>query len=826
MRLLAISAALIVIHSLAVSATIYVPDDYSTIQEAIDASSNGETIIVRPGTYVENIDFKGKAISVRSEQGAAVTTIDGSQAESVVMFRSREGPDSILAGFTLANGEGQLQWWPDFTGGGITCDYYSSPTITNNVISGNSAAFGCGIYCNDHSSPTITNNIISDNLPTLAGGGIYCSYSSSPTIANNTISGHNGGGIYCFSNSSPTIMNNVISGNSSYRYGGAIACQYKSSPSITNNTITGNSAWDGGGAIACFDICSPTITNTILWKNSASSGKEIWVGGSSNPSTLSICHSDIEGGQSSCWMAPNCTLDWGAGMIDADPLFAHEGKLDFHLTWQSPCREAGDNASTTMPTDFEGDPRISLNTADIGADEFYYHLYHDGVFGIGLSVDIKVVGAPTIPVLLGLGAGIQDPPQSTQYGDLFLLLPLVNYWQLGNIPGNGILTIPVTVPVSWNPGQQYPFQALVGPLGNPGSVLTNLMAPVILKSTVYVPDDRPTIQQGIDHVADGGVVIVRPGTYVENISFRGKAITVTSEQGAAATIIEGNQEGPVVSFVSNEENDSVLDGFTITNGYSSHGGGVKCYDCSSPTIINNRITGNVGPGIGCNTRAAPIISKNIISENSRGIDCDGAKVTISDNIISSHTSNYGAGIFCNASDLVITNNVIANNTASKCGGGIYCDNSTINLTNNTIMGNSAGREGGGILCKTFSSLAITNTIMWNNSAPVGEEAWIGTSSEPSTLTIDYSDLEGGQSSVYVESGCTLNWGTGMIDAAPLFAPGPMGDYYLSQIAAGQAQDSPCVDTGDPGSTMIIGTTRTDEVQDSGVVDMGFHYRLP
>ena len=103
MRLLAISAALIVIHSLAVSATIYVPDDYSTIQEAIDASSNGETIIVRPGTYVENIDFKGKAISVRSEQGAAVTTIDGSQAESVVMFRSREGPDSILAGFTLAN---------------------------------------------------------------------------------------------------------------------------------------------------------------------------------------------------------------------------------------------------------------------------------------------------------------------------------------------------------------------------------------------------------------------------------------------------------------------------------------------------------------------------------------------------------------------------------------------------------------------------------------------------------------------------------------------------------------------------------------------------
>jgi hypothetical protein len=66
----------------------------------------------------------------------------------------------------------------------------------------------------------------------------------------------------------------------------------------------------------------------------------------------------------------------------------------------------------------------------------------------------------------------------------------------------------------------------------------------------------------------------------------------------------------------------------------------------------------------------------------------------------------------------------------------------------------------------------------------------------------------------------------MIDADPLFVTGPQGNYYLSQIAAGQGTDSPCVDTGDPASHMIVGTTRTDEVPDSGVVDMGYHYPLP
>ena len=99
-------AAFLLFPVLGLTATIYVPDNYTTIQGAIDASSNGDTVIVRPGTYVENIDFVGKATTVKSELGAAVTTIDGNQSGTVASFVSGEDSDSVLEGFTLKNGTG------------------------------------------------------------------------------------------------------------------------------------------------------------------------------------------------------------------------------------------------------------------------------------------------------------------------------------------------------------------------------------------------------------------------------------------------------------------------------------------------------------------------------------------------------------------------------------------------------------------------------------------------------------------------------------------------------------------------------------------------
>ena len=90
------------ISSLAAS-TIHVPDDYSAIQDAIKAAGEGDTIIVRPGTYMENIDFLGKAITLVSEKGTSVTVIDGNQAGRVVTCQSGEGADTVLEGFRIIN---------------------------------------------------------------------------------------------------------------------------------------------------------------------------------------------------------------------------------------------------------------------------------------------------------------------------------------------------------------------------------------------------------------------------------------------------------------------------------------------------------------------------------------------------------------------------------------------------------------------------------------------------------------------------------------------------------------------------------------------------
>src|SRR5262245_56070479 len=105
---------------------IRVPADQPTIQGAINAASNGDLVQVAPGTYIENINFLGKAIRVASEQGPEVTIIDGNQAGPVVTFASGETAQSVLNGFTVRNGKAAVS--PILEGGGIRIAN-SSPTI-------------------------------------------------------------------------------------------------------------------------------------------------------------------------------------------------------------------------------------------------------------------------------------------------------------------------------------------------------------------------------------------------------------------------------------------------------------------------------------------------------------------------------------------------------------------------------------------------------------------------------------------------------------------------------------------------------------------------
>jgi Right handed beta helix region len=398
---------------------INVPADQPTIQAAIQAASNGDTVLVAPGTYPENIDFLGKLITVTSSGGAAMTIVDGGAAGPVVIFDSNEGASSVLNGFTLQNGMASFSFPGWGSGGGILI-YYASPTITNNVIADNHAVCGIGVEIQGGSAVirgnTITGNTQAGGDGGCGGGGIEVTGDSSHpaatpqiignTITNNSLAGGGfGGGIGVSYFSSPIIQNNYIAGNSVYNSGGGINLQSydaavvvqniivnnsaggggsgggmnvegpsSSADVVTSNTIVGNTAFDGSSGIFA-DVLSPVaISNNIVV---AAPGQNAIVCSPFSSTFPTFSHNDVTspgGGQA--WSSNCASAAQSNGNISADPQFLNVSTGDFHLQPNSPAIDAGTNAVASLPqTDYAGNPRIldgnndCVSTVDIGAYE-------------------------------------------------------------------------------------------------------------------------------------------------------------------------------------------------------------------------------------------------------------------------------------------------------------------------------------------------------------------------------------------------------------------------------------------------------------------------
>ena len=292
-----------------------------------------------------------------------------------------------------------------------------------------------------------------------------------------------------------------------------------------------------------------------------------------------------------------------------------------------------------------------------------------------------------------------------------------------------------------------------------------LAAPVWAQRTIHVPGDAATIQAGIDAAFDGDTVLVAPGTYVENIDFKGKAITVTSSGGPTATTIDGGQNGIVVKFINNETRTSVINGFTITNDapplpvqvtFAADGIFVGS---ANPTITNNIILKNRGYGIEIYTGSA-YISRNTISKTvtagdpSQDFGCDyddgdgifihGASNTIVDPPVIDHNTieqnvghclGGGIGLSAGPISTIISNNIIANNQSLGYGGGVYDDGPT-SLFQNLIYNNVSGVAGGGIYLSAASevngatgpiNVFITNNTIYGNTISLNPDiigAWV------------------------------------------------------------------------------------------------------
>jgi hypothetical protein len=214
------------------------------------------------------------------------------------------------------------------------------------------------------------------------------------------------------------------------------------------------------------------------------------------------------------------------------------------------------------------------------------------------------------------------------------------------------------------------------------------------------------------------------------------------------------------------------------------------------------------------TACSPVITNCRIAGNSTqvggGIFCESSAAIISANTISSNFAAGGAGIFSEFNSPTITYNRIVDNMSSDNGGGIYCSvQCSAVIESNTFWGNSARFYGAGFHC-IFCSPTIRNCIFWGNVAPSGHEIALELAAQP---TVCYSDIQGGKTQVYVETGSTLNWDLGNLFLDPQFAGAAQGDFHLRSLSGRwdpvaqqwvvDTVHSPCIDAGDPASAWSL-----------------------
>ena len=313
--------------------------DHSTIQDAIDAADHGDVVLVCRGTYNEKIDFKGKAITLRSTVGPKITIIDATDLDdTVVTCVSGEGKDTVLDGFTITGGN-PIAPFPNNLGGGMFNEG-SSPTVTRCIFLENTAGNGGGMY-NLNSSPAVVDCKFVANSAT--GVGVPGGFGGSGMVVNN---------------SNPVVINCIFVKNDMTNNGGGMYIWGDSIATVVNCTFFHNWVGDrGGGIMIAPNGGSPQaiITNSVFWANgdhlSAESGQiHVADGG-----TAAVSYSCIQGCATFCADPVNHNIGGDPRFVDGDGPDDTPGTEDddLHLSPGSPCIDAGTNDA--VPVEFTAD---------------------------------------------------------------------------------------------------------------------------------------------------------------------------------------------------------------------------------------------------------------------------------------------------------------------------------------------------------------------------------------------------------------------------------------------------------------------------------------
>jgi hypothetical protein len=311
------------------AAVIHVPADQPTIQAGIDVAGDGDTVLVDPGLYAENLVVSANPVVLKSAFGPGATILThGPQNGDILSIANIGSTGVTVDGFTIRG---------TATGNGIRV-VYANAHVVNNIIRENvSPADGGGLLVFGSNECEVTGNTFELNRAGEKGGGIFLNESAARIDSNFFIANYSrdgGGAMALLSGTGLTVTRNLIVGNrNDDDYGGVVYLEGGSNTLIDHNTIASSETISNqGSGITAGSPIGGAITNNIIAGNGVGHGIFVWnnLGMTSDYNDLWMNAAGMQLG-----IAP------GQGDISLDPQFCDTASLDYHLDLSSPCAAAG-----------------------------------------------------------------------------------------------------------------------------------------------------------------------------------------------------------------------------------------------------------------------------------------------------------------------------------------------------------------------------------------------------------------------------------------------------------------------------------------------------